>query len=142
MSSRIRVVMVHPFAAADGLVVTPTKVGYILIATDGAGLERKFEAKQRNRGKPGVVLCASLAQLAELAELNDEIAEFYRKHWDSVVVSTSIGSWRIWARASRPGTTVTAATTETTEPRTGHDRCGEVQRRRRGIRTPSPRPRC
>ena len=27
----------------------PTKVGYIIMTSDKAGLERKFEAKERNR---------------------------------------------------------------------------------------------
>ncbi|WP_235746603.1 L-threonylcarbamoyladenylate synthase [Nocardia coffeae] len=96
---------VNILAADGGLVVTPTKVGYILIATDGAGLERKFEAKQRNRGKPGVVLCASLAQLAELAELNDEIAEFYRKHWDADILLGCILPWQPEALALLPDET-------------------------------------
>ena len=38
-------------AAPGGLVVCATKVGYILMTTDGPGLERKFDAKQRNRNK-------------------------------------------------------------------------------------------
>lgn len=46
-----------------GLVVVPTKVGYIIMTSDKEGLERKFEAKERNRNKPGVVLCGSPEQL-------------------------------------------------------------------------------
>ena len=37
-----------------GCIVCPTKVGYIIMTSDKAGLERKFEAKERNRNKPGV----------------------------------------------------------------------------------------
>ncbi|MDO4124867.1 hypothetical protein [Clavibacter michiganensis] len=33
--------------APGGLVVAATRVGYILMTTDGTGLERKFDAKQR-----------------------------------------------------------------------------------------------
>jgi len=62
------------------------EVGYILMTTDGPGLERKFAAKQRNRNKPGVVLCSSIEQLTELAELNDEILTFYQTQWDSDIL--------------------------------------------------------
>lgn len=31
-----------------GMIVSPTKVGYIIMTTDRAGLERKFDAKIRN----------------------------------------------------------------------------------------------
>src|SRR5258708_16578372 len=73
-------------AAPGGLVVCATKVGYILMTTDGRGLERKFDAKQRSRNKPGVVLCSSMEQLEELAELNDEILAFYQMHWDNDIL--------------------------------------------------------
>ena len=52
-----------------GCIVTPTKVGYIIMTSDKAGLERKFEAKERNRNKPGVVLCGSMDELRALAQL-------------------------------------------------------------------------
>ncbi|MFI9510103.1 L-threonylcarbamoyladenylate synthase [Nocardia sp. NPDC052566] len=91
--------------AAGGLVVAPTKVGYVLIATDGAGLERKFSAKQRKRNKPGVVLCSSMAQLEELAVLNDEIRAFYQKHWDDDILLGCILPWRTEALALLPDET-------------------------------------
>ena len=81
-------------AAPGGLVVNATKVGYILMTTDGAGLERKFDAKQRNRNKPGVVLCSSMDQLRELAQLNDEILAFYQMHWDNDILLGCILPWR------------------------------------------------
>ena len=81
-------------AAPGGLVVCATKVGYILMTTDGPGLERKFEAKQRSRNKPGVVLCSSMEQLTELAELNDEILAFYQMHWDNDILLGCILPWR------------------------------------------------
>lgn len=56
-----------------GCIVTPTKVGYIIMTSDKAGLERKFEAKERNRNKPGVVLCGSMDELRALAQLTPEI---------------------------------------------------------------------
>ena len=64
-----------------GCIVCPTKVGYIIMTSDKAGLERKFEAKERNRNKPGVVLCGSMDELRALAQLNPEIEAFYQKHW-------------------------------------------------------------
>ena len=50
----------------------PYKVGYIIMTSDKAGLERKFAAKERNRNKPGVVLCSSMDELRALAQLNPE----------------------------------------------------------------------
>ncbi len=80
--------------APGGLVVAATKVGYILRSTDGTGLERKLDAKQRNRDKPGVVLCTSIEHLQELAVLNDEILAFYQEHWDADVLLGCILPWR------------------------------------------------
>ena len=77
---------VATLSGTGGLIVAPTKVGYILMATDGEGLERKFDAKLRKREKPGVVLCASLEQLDKLAQMTPEIREFYRKHWDDDIL--------------------------------------------------------
>lgn len=34
-------------SAPGGMIVCPTKVGYIIMTSDKEGLERKFEAKQR-----------------------------------------------------------------------------------------------
>ncbi|HES9838835.1 TPA: hypothetical protein VYQ55_001209 [Streptococcus pneumoniae] len=55
-----------------GCIVCPTKVGYIIMTSDKAGLERKFAAKERKRNKPGVVLCGSMDELCALAQLNPE----------------------------------------------------------------------
>ena len=46
-----------------GMIVSPTKVGYIIMTSDDKGLERKFAAKNRKRNKPGVVLCGSVEQV-------------------------------------------------------------------------------
>jgi len=92
-------------AAPGGLVVCATKVGYILMAADGQGLERKFDAKQRRRNKPGVVLCANLAQLQELAQLNDEVLRFYTMHWESDILLGCILPWREEARSLLPDAT-------------------------------------
>ena len=75
------------FLEQDGkMIVSPTKVGYIIMTTDKAGLERKFDAKQRNRNKPGVVLCGSMEQLEELAEMTPKIRDLYQTHWDQDVL--------------------------------------------------------
>ena len=39
-----------------GCIVTPTKVGYIIITSDKACLERKLEAKELKRKKTGFFL--------------------------------------------------------------------------------------
>ena len=77
-----------------GLIVSPTKVGYIIMTSDGKGLERKFDAKNRKRNKPGVVLCGSMEQLGMLAEMNDEIYDFYQKNWDADVLLGCILPWK------------------------------------------------
>jgi len=75
-------------------IVSPTKVGYIIMTTDQAGLERKFSAKERSPNKPGVVLCGSMQQLKELAQLNPEIEAFYQKHWDNDTLLGCILPWK------------------------------------------------
>jgi tRNA A37 threonylcarbamoyladenosine synthetase subunit TsaC/SUA5/YrdC len=98
----------NTLAAPGGLVVCATKVGYILMTTDGPGLERKFDAKQRNRNKPGVVLCSSMEQLRELAQLSDEIEAFYQMHWDNDILLGCILPWREEALQLIPDTTTEA----------------------------------
>lgn len=83
-----------------GVIVCPTKVGYIIMTTDKKGLERKFDAKERKRNKPGVVLCGSMEQLKALAELNPEIEAFYQKHWDNDILLGCILPWREDAKKS------------------------------------------
>ncbi|MEL6690183.1 MAG: Sua5/YciO/YrdC/YwlC family protein, partial [Pseudomonadota bacterium] len=73
-------------AGAGGAIVSPTKVGYIIMTSDRAGLDRKFDAKERNLNKPGVVLCGSMEQLKALAVLNEEIETFYQSHWDKDIL--------------------------------------------------------
>ena len=77
-----------------GCIVCPTKVGYIIMTSDRAGLERKFEAKERNRNKPGVVPCGSMDELRALAQLNPEIESFYQKHWDEDILLGCILPWK------------------------------------------------
>lgn len=77
-----------------GLIVCPTKVGYIIVTTDKQGLERKFDAKVRNRNKPGVVLCGSMEELESLAQLTPEVRDFYQKHWDDDILLGCILPWR------------------------------------------------
>ncbi|MBN9645189.1 L-threonylcarbamoyladenylate synthase [Corynebacterium mendelii] len=89
-----------------GLIVCATKVGYILMAGDGEGLERKFDAKQRKRNKPAVVLCSGIDQLTALAEVNDEIVEFYQQHWDQDILLGCILPWKKEAVDTMPDDTV------------------------------------
>ena len=79
---------------SGGVVGSATKVGYIIMTTDLKGLERKFDIKSRNRNKPGVVLCGSMAQLEELSLLNDEIRAFYQEHWDRDILLGCILPWK------------------------------------------------
>ena len=59
------------------VIVSPTKVGYILMATNRAGLEKKFLLKGRPKKKPGVILCSSHHQLTMLAQTNKRIRDLY-----------------------------------------------------------------
>lgn len=93
---------VEVLAAPGGLIVSPTKVGYIIMTSDGKGLERKFEAKQRNQNKPGVVLCGSLDELRKLAQLNAEIEALYQKHWDDDILLGCILPWQQSAKNMIP----------------------------------------
>ncbi len=85
-----------------GAIVSPTKVGYIVMTTDRIGLERKFDAKERKRNKPGVVLCGSMEQLRTLAVLNEEIDALYQAHWDQDILLGCILPWREEAEAHIP----------------------------------------
>lgn len=85
-----------------GMIVSPTKVGYIIMVSDKAGLERKFDAKVRKRNKPGVVLCGSMEELKSLAEMNPEIEAFYQSHWDRNILLGCILPWKKEAIAKIP----------------------------------------
>lgn len=80
--------------ADGGMIVCPTKVGYIVMTSDYEGLKRKFDAKNRNLNKPGVVLCGSMEQLKALAQLNPEIESFYQAHWDKDILLGCILPWK------------------------------------------------
>ncbi|GAO99604.1 L-threonylcarbamoyladenylate synthase [Fructobacillus ficulneus] len=77
-----------------GMIVSPTKVGYIIMTSDKAGLERKFAAKNRRRNKPGVVLCGSMEELKALAKMNPEIEAMYQRHWDEDILLGCILPWK------------------------------------------------
>ena len=76
-----------------GLIVSPTKVGYILIAADLHGLKRKFDAKQRKKTKPAVLLCGSMDEFMALAEYDETILKLYQMHWDQDVLLGCILPW-------------------------------------------------
>ncbi|AMB98777.1 translation factor (SUA5) [Aerococcus urinaehominis] len=82
-----------------GMIVSPTKVGYILGTSDKAGLERKFEVKHRKRNKPGVTLCGSMEQLKALAKMTPEIEAFYQQCWDEDILMGCILPWQEEAKA-------------------------------------------
>ena len=84
------------------LIVSPTKVGYIIMTTDIGGLTRKFSSKKRALNKPGVVLCGSMEQLRQLAVLNAEIDAFYRTAWDDDILLGCILPWKADAKEHIP----------------------------------------
>ncbi|WP_439425984.1 L-threonylcarbamoyladenylate synthase [Oenococcus alcoholitolerans] len=85
---------INILSKTGGMIVSPTKVGYIIMTSDGKGLRRKFEAKKRNLNKPGVVLCSSLKQLEQLAEMTPEIKKMYEKHWQEDILLGCILPWK------------------------------------------------
>lgn len=85
-----------------GMIVCPTKVGYIVMTSDYEGLKRKFDAKQRKLNKPGVVLCGSMEQLKALAEMTPEIEAFYQAHWDKDILQGCILPWKKEAADALP----------------------------------------
>ncbi|MCJ1714758.1 L-threonylcarbamoyladenylate synthase [Curtobacterium sp. VKM Ac-2922] len=93
-NDHVRQQAVERLGDPGGMVVAPTKVGYIVMTTDRRGLERKFDAKQRPLSKPGVVLVSSLEMLHELAETNPEIDALYQRCWDEDVLLGCILPWR------------------------------------------------
>ena len=60
-------------------IVTPTKVGYIVMTIDQEGLAKKFDMKQRPLRKPGVVLAVDDEHAAMLAVMDERIRELYRR---------------------------------------------------------------
>lgn len=86
---------VHNLLSEGGrIIVSPTKVGYVVVARDKTGLDKKFEAKQRSRNKPAVVLCSSLEQLESLAVLNEESRRLFQMHWEQDILLGCILPWR------------------------------------------------
>jgi tRNA A37 threonylcarbamoyladenosine synthetase subunit TsaC/SUA5/YrdC len=83
-------------------IVSPTKVGYIIMTSDVGGLKRKFSAKQRALNKPAVVLCGSMEQLRELAEMNGEIETLYQNAWDNDILLGCILPWKEGAKRHIP----------------------------------------
>jgi tRNA A37 threonylcarbamoyladenosine synthetase subunit TsaC/SUA5/YrdC len=86
-------------ATGGKAVVTPTKVGYIISTVDAAGLERKFDLKQRTKGKPAVVLCTSVEQLRELAHTDTKIDQLYARCYDQDILLGCILPWKPEAMA-------------------------------------------
>lgn len=74
--------------------VSPTKVGYIIMTIDRAGLERKFMLKGRPRTKPGVVLCSSTEQVEQLAHMDDNIKKLYQECAQKGILLGCILPWK------------------------------------------------
>lgn len=79
---------------AGNTMVSPTKVGYIIMTADRVGLNVKFEVKKRPTRKPGVVLCSGIEHLSALAELNDDILALYQAHYDQDILLGCILPWQ------------------------------------------------
>lgn len=87
-------VCVSTMLQPGGVIVSPTKVGYIIMTTDRAGLEKKFMLKDRPKRKPGVVLLSSLEQLAELAETDKKTTKLYQNCWGKGILLGVILPWK------------------------------------------------
>ncbi|WP_065959451.1 Sua5/YciO/YrdC/YwlC family protein [Curtobacterium sp. UCD-KPL2560] len=93
-SDDVQAAAAQRLVAPGGMIVAPTKVGYIVMTTDRRGLERKFDAKQRPLSKPGVVLVSSLEMVHRLAETTPEIDALYERCWNEDVLLGCILPWR------------------------------------------------
>ena len=89
--------MVMLLKSGGKAIVTPTKVGYIVMTVDSEGLVKKFAMKGRPRSKPGVVLLSSLDQLEELAVVNDNIRGLYQSCWQKDILLGCILPWHLEA---------------------------------------------
>jgi|SRR6185369_2602119 len=75
-------------------IVSPTKVGYIIITIDAKGLAKKFDLKNRPHTKPGVVLCSSLEQLHILAKTDEKIDKLYAACFEKNILLGCILPWK------------------------------------------------
>ncbi len=75
-------------------IISPTKVGYIIMTTDQVGLEKKFELKERPKKKPGVVLLPSTDELSLFAQVDEKIIELYQKCSDNDILLGCILPWK------------------------------------------------
>ena len=75
-------------------IVSPTKVGYVIITVDYPGLERKFMLKNRPKTKPSVVLCTSAEHVEQLADINEDIKKLYRSCEKKNVLLGCILPWK------------------------------------------------
>lgn len=75
-------------------IVSPTKVGYIIMTTDAGGLEKKFDLKQRPKRKPGVVLAKDNTHVQKLAWMTSEIRELYAKAYERDILLGCILPWQ------------------------------------------------
>lgn len=69
--------VVDLLAQQGKIVVSPTRVGYIMPSTDAQGLDRMFELKGRTKAKPGVVLATSPEHVFMLARTSQRIRQLY-----------------------------------------------------------------
>jgi tRNA A37 threonylcarbamoyladenosine synthetase subunit TsaC/SUA5/YrdC len=77
-----------------GAIVSPTKVGYIIMTTDRVGLDRKFELKERPKRKPGVVLLDGFNHMGMIAQATPEIQTLYRNCFRENILLGCILPWK------------------------------------------------
>jgi tRNA A37 threonylcarbamoyladenosine synthetase subunit TsaC/SUA5/YrdC len=82
------------FLKNDKAIVSPTKVGYIIITIDAGGLKKKFALKNRPLTKPGVVLCSSIEELHTLAKTNEQIDGLYKACYEQDILLGCILPWK------------------------------------------------
>ena len=76
-------------------IVSPTKVGYIIMTTDSGGLEKKFDLKERPKRKPGVVLAKDNIHVQALAWTTSKIRELYAKAHERDILLGCILPWQL-----------------------------------------------
>ena len=86
---------VAKLAEGGQAIVSPTKVGYIIMTVDSGGLEKKFDLKQRPKRKPGVVLATDNTHVQKLAWMTPAIRELYAKAYERDILLGCILPWQM-----------------------------------------------
>lgn len=93
-NGHLQVEAVDILSREGSMIVSPSKVGYVILTSDKKGLDKLFESKKRSKNKPGVIICGSMEQLESIAKTNEEIINLIKEHWQSDTTLGCILPWK------------------------------------------------